>query len=71
MEVSTLGSKGQPELERDPSMLTTFLETCMKLLHGNRAVKGLQELITRCAGFREHRVVRKLGKHALHTGGKM
>lgn len=67
-EVSTPSSRDQPELERDPSMLTTFLETCMKLLRDNRAVKGLQELITRCGGSGEPRVVRKLGKHASHTG---
>ena len=52
-EASTSGSKDQPELGMDPSMLTTFLETCMKLLCDNKVVKGLQELITRCAGSRE------------------
>jgi len=31
-EASTSGSKDQTEPEIDPSMLTTFLETCMKLL---------------------------------------
>jgi len=41
MEASTLGSKDQPETGMDPSMLTTFLETCMKLLHNNKAIKGL------------------------------
>jgi len=56
-KVSTLGSKDQFELEMDPSMLTTFLETCMKLLRDNRAVKGLQELITRCAWLGEPLVV--------------
>jgi len=40
-EASTSGSKGQPELGMDPSMLTTFLETCMKLLRDNKVVKGL------------------------------
>lgn len=67
-EVSTPGSKDQPKSERDPSMLTTFLETCMKLLRDNREVKGLQELITRCARSGEPCVVRKLGKHASWTG---
>ena len=57
MEASTSGSKDQLEPGMDPSMLTTFLETCMKLLHDNKVVKGLQELITRCAGSREPRVV--------------
>ena len=47
-EVSTLGSKKQSELGVDPSMVTTFLETGMKLLLDNEVVQGLQELITRC-----------------------
>jgi len=57
MEASTLGSKDQLEPRMDPSMLTTFLETCMKLLRDNNAVKGLQELITRCAGLGEPCIV--------------
>lgn len=40
-EASTLGSKDKPDQEMDPSMLTTFLETCMKLLHDSKAVKVL------------------------------
>ena len=40
-EASTLGSKDQLESEMAPSMITTFLETCMKLLHDNKAVRGL------------------------------
>jgi len=55
----------------DPSMLTTFLETCTKLLHDNKVVKELQELITRCVGSGESRIVQKLGKHALCTGREM
>ena len=39
-EASTLGSKDQPEARMDPSMPTTFLETCVKLLRDNKAVKG-------------------------------
>jgi len=31
-------------------MITTFLETCIKLLHDSKAVKRLQELINQCAG---------------------
>ena len=57
MEASTSGSKDQLELGMDPSMLTTFLETCMKLLRDRKGVKGLQELITRCAGSGEPRMV--------------
>jgi len=70
-KASTSGSKDQPEPGMDPSMLTTFLETCMKLLRDNKAVKGLQELITRCAGSREPHVVQKLGKHPLRTEREM
>jgi len=70
-EASTSGSKDHLEPKMDPSMLTIFLETCMKLLHDNRAVKGLQELITRCTGSGELRVVQKLGKHTLRTGREM
>ena len=62
-EASTSGSKDQIGLEMDPSMLTTFLETCMEFLCDNKAVKGLQELITRCVGSGEPCVVQKLGKH--------
>jgi len=51
VEASTSGSKDNPESKMDPSMLTTFLETCMKLLHENKVVKGLQELINRCVGI--------------------
>ena len=70
-EASTSGNKDQPELGMDPSMLTTFLETCMKLLHDRKAVKGLQELITRCMRIGEPCVVHKLGKHALRTRREM
>ena len=38
-EASTSGSKDEPETRMDPSMLTTFLETCMKLLRDNKVVK--------------------------------
>jgi len=40
-EASTSGSKDQLEPGMDPSMLTTFLKTCMKLLHDSKVVKGL------------------------------
>ena len=49
-KASTLGTKDKTDQEMDPSMLTTFLETCMKLLRDSKAVKGLQELINRCVG---------------------
>lgn len=41
VEASTSGSKDKPNKEMDPSMLTTFLETCMKLLRDSKVVKGL------------------------------
>ena len=61
---TTSGSKDKLEPEMDPSILTTFLETCMKLLCDSKAMKGLQELIIRCAGttLGEPRVVQNLGK---------
>ena len=54
-------------------MLTTFLETCMKLLRDSRAMKGLQELINRCVGTvpGEPCVVRKIRKHKTRTGREM
>ena len=70
-EISTSGSKDQLEPRMDPFMLITFLETFMKLLHGNKVVKGLRALITRCAGSGETYVVQKLGKHALCTRREM
>jgi len=70
-EASTLGSKDKIELEMDPSMLTTFLETCMKILHDNKAMRGLQELITRCARPKELRVVQKLGKQTMQMRREM
>ena len=48
-EASTLDSKHKLEPEMNPSILTTFLETCMKFLHDKKYIKGLLELITRCA----------------------
>lgn len=73
VDASTSGSKDRLEPEMDPSMLTTFLETCMKLLRDNKAMKGLQELITRCAGtmLGEPCVIKKLGKHTTRTGREM
>lgn len=43
--VSTLDSQEKPVEKMDPSMIIMFLETCMKLLHDSKVVKGLQELI--------------------------
>jgi len=54
-------------------MLTTFLETCMKLLHDNKAIKGMQELINRCVGTApgEPCIVQKLEKHTMRMGREM
>jgi len=52
-------------------MLTTFLETCIKLLRDNRVVKGLQEVINRCVGWGDPSAVWKLGRHASQTGREM
>lgn len=38
---STSGNKDRPEPEMDPYMLTTFLETYMKLLSDSKAMKRL------------------------------
>lgn len=70
-EVSTPGRRDQKEPGLDPSMITTFLETYMKLLHNSKVIKGLHELITRCAGSGEPRVVQKIGRHALRTRREM
>lgn len=55
--VSTQGSRDRLEPDRDPSMLTTFLETCIKILRNNRVVRGLQEVINRCTGWGEPHAV--------------
>jgi len=74
-EASTSGIQEKPVEEMDPSMLTTFLETYMKLLRDIKAVKGLQELINWCTGkdspTSELHVVRKLGKHKARIGREM
>jgi len=71
VEASTLGRMDQTKPRLDPSMITTFLETCMKLLRDNKAIQGLQELITRCVRSSEPQVVQKIGRHALHIGREM
>lgn len=53
--------------EVDPFVLTTFLETYMKLLHDRKDVEGPQELINKCTSKEkdpnENHMVRKIGKH--------
>jgi len=73
-EASTLGSQDKQFEEMDPSMLTTFLETCMKLLRDSKAVKGLHKLINKCTSKEntmEGHAVRKIGKHKARTGHEM
>ena len=74
-EASTSESQGKTLEEMDPSMITKFLETCMKLLCNNKVVKGLQELINRCTSKEnspsEPRVVKKIGKNKTRTGREM
>jgi len=55
----------------DPSMITTFLKTCMKLIRDSKVVQGLQELITRFARSGESHVARNIGRHALRTRWEM
>lgn len=50
VDASISRSKDRLEPEMDLYMLMTFLETCMKLLHDSKVVKGLQELINICIG---------------------
>lgn len=74
-KASTSRSQEKPTEETNLSMISTFLETCMKLLRDSKVVKGLRELINRCVGkensTNEPRVVRKLGKHKARTGREM
>lgn len=74
-ETFTLGSQEKPAEEMDPSMITTFLETYMKLFRDSKVVKGLQELINRCTSMDgaigELCMVRKFGKHKARTRWEM
>lgn len=53
VEASTLGSQDKVQetnfpVEVDPSVLTTFFETCIKLICSSKVAEGLQELINKC-----------------------
>lgn len=72
VEASTSGIQNKVQetnvpAEIDPSILTMFLETCIKLLHDSKVVEGLQELINKCTSKEKvldgHQVVRRIGKH--------
>jgi len=75
IEALTSGSRDKPTEEMDPSMLTTFLKTCMKMLHDSKVVKGLQEMISKCT-MNENTsnrpcIVRKIGEHKEIIGQEM
>ena len=72
-EVSALGNRDPIESGMDPFVLTTFLETCMKLLRDKKAMNGLQEPINKCAGntLGEFHVVQNIGKHKTRIGREM
>ena len=67
---SSLGRKDKLGPKMDPSMVTTFLETCMKLLFDSKVIKVLQELINRCVEIApsEPQVVRNIHKHKTRMG---
>lgn len=79
-EASTSGSQNKVQetsasVEVDSFVLTTFLETYIKLLRDSKVVEGLQELIIKCASKEKsadvHHVVRKTGKHKAQTRCEM
>lgn len=72
-DAPTSRRNGRLELEMDPSMLTMFLEACIKLIRDSNFVKDLQEVITICAGttLGEPRVVWKIKKHTMQIGKEM
>jgi len=75
VEATTLGSHNQFSEEMDPSMITTFLETCVKLLHDRKAMKVLQELINKCVGNENApegpRIVKEIGNNKARIGHEM
>lgn len=72
---STSWSQDRLSEEVYPSMLTTFLGTCMKLLCDSEVMEGLQELINKCDGkegaLEGHHTVWKIGKHKTRRGREM
>ena len=74
-KASNLGSQDKLFEEMDPSMLTTFLETCIKLLCDRKAMKSLQELINKYSDRDTmsdgHCTVRKIGRHKTITRREM
>lgn len=64
-----------PTQELDPSILKSFLQTCMKLLRSQRVVEGLQELIDFCGDKEvqrsDLRTMNNLHRHKKRTGKEM
>lgn len=56
-------------------MITTFLETCMKLIHDSKPMQGLLELFNWSAhkddATGEPHIVKKFGMHKARTGREM
>ena len=73
IEAFPSGSKDKLDEEMHPSMLMTFLETCMKLLQDSKVMEGLQELINRCDGNTpgESHMVQNIGKLKARIGREM
>ena len=61
--------------EVDTSILKSFLHTCMKLFRDHKFVKGLQELIDKCASTKDQQpepcIVHKVYKHKKRTSKEM
>lgn len=49
IKASTSGNQDKLSEEIDPSMITIFLKTYMKILCDSKTMKGLQELINKCS----------------------
>lgn len=71
----TSGSQDMLAEEMDPSVITMFLDTCMKLICDSKVMKGLQEPINMCTGKKTAtnglHVVINIGKHKARTGHEM
>lgn len=61
--------------ETYPSVLTYFLQTCMRLLRDQKAVDGLQEIIDNCIGkaklLPEQHALHKVDKSKKRIGREM
>ena len=61
--------------ETYPSLLSSFLQTCMNLLRDNKVIEGLQELIDNCVGkgkpLPKQHAMHKVDKGKKRTGREM